>query len=49
MNNDTIVNAVEEHEIFGDRILPSWVNPRNPVSFPDISYLNQNHLRKRVS
>ncbi len=25
MNNDTILNTVQEHEIFGDRDLPSWL------------------------
>ena len=25
MNNDTNVNTVHEHEIFGDRDLPSWL------------------------
>ena len=25
MNNATIVNTVHEHEIFGDRDLPSWL------------------------
>ena len=25
MNNDTIVNTIEKHEIFGDRDLLSWL------------------------
>ncbi|MEK0182067.1 hypothetical protein [Microcoleus anatoxicus] len=37
MNNDTNFNTVHEHEIFGDRDLPSWLTEQR-ISLASTTY-----------